>query len=107
MAGGSTSTANARPWVTLDSGIQFITNGSHKYVYYPGTGKEQFFDLQTDRGGMTALIYNPSYEDAVSAYRTHLINELQTRPEGFVHNGVLARVGGPTPSYLLGYEWRG
>ena len=60
MAGGSTSTANARPWVTLDSGIQFITNGSHKYVYYPGTGKEQFFALQTDRDEMTVLINDPS-----------------------------------------------
>ena len=88
--------------MTLNYGMPFITNGSHKYVYYPGTGKEQFFDLQTDRGGMTALIYNPSYEDAVSAYRTHLINELQTRPEGFVQNGVLAPVGGPTASYLPG-----
>ena len=80
--------------------MQFITNGSHKYVYYPGTGKEQFFDLQADRDEMTHLIYDPSYGDAVSAYRTHLINELQTRPEGFVQNGVLAPVGGPTPSYL-------
>ncbi len=86
--------------------MPFITNGSHKYVYYPGTGKEQFFALQTDRDEMTALIYDPSYGDAVSAYRTHLINELQTRPEGFVQNGVLAPVGGPTASYLPGYEWR-
>jgi len=86
--------------------MPFITNGSHKYVYYPGTGKEQFFALQTDRDEMTVLIYDPSYRDAVSAYRTHLINELQTRPEGFVQNGVLAPVGGPTASYLPGYEWR-
>ena len=70
--------------------MPFITNGSHKYVYYPGTGKEQFFALQTDRDEMTVLIYDPSYGDTVSAYRTHLINELQTRPEGFVQNGVLA-----------------
>ena len=86
--------------------MPFITYGSHKYVYYPGTGKEQFFALQTDRDEMTVLIYNPSYGDAVSAYRTHLINEWQTRPEGFVQNGVLAPVGGPTASYLPGYEWR-
>lgn len=84
--------------------MPFITNGSHKYVYYPGTGKEQFFALQTDRDEMTVLINDPSYGDAVSAYRTHLINELQTRPEGFVQNGVLAPVGGPTASYLPGYE---
>lgn len=88
--------------MTLNYGMPFITNGSHKYVYYPGTGKEQFFALQTDRDEMTVLIYNPSYGDAVSAYRTHLINELQTRPEGFVQNGVLAPVGGPTASYLPG-----
>ena len=86
--------------------MPFITNGSHKYVYYPGTGKEQCFALQTDRDEMTVLIYDPSYGDAVSAYRTHLINELRTRPEGFVQNGVLAPVGGPTASYLPGYEWR-
>ena len=82
--------------------MPFITNGSHKDVHYLGTGKEQFFALQTDRDEMTVLIYNPSYGDAVSAYRTHLINELQTRPEGFVQNGVLAPVGGPTASYLPG-----
>ena len=62
--------------------------------------------LQTDRDEMAVLIYDPSYRDAVSAYRTHLINELRTRPEGFVQNGVLAPVGGPTASYLPGYEWR-
>jgi len=39
--------------VTLNYGMPFITNGSHKYVYYPGTGKEQFFALQTDRDEMT------------------------------------------------------
>jgi len=60
LADGSTSTANARPWVTLNYGMPFITNGSHKYVYYPGTGKEQFFALQTDRDEMTVLINNPS-----------------------------------------------
>ena len=40
--------------------MPFITNGSHKYVYYPGTGKEQFFALQTDRDEITFLKYDPS-----------------------------------------------
>ena len=84
--------------------MQFITNGSHKYVYYPGTGKEQFFDLQTDPDEMSNLINDPSYEDALNAYRTHLVNELEGRAEGFVRDGVLTPVGGPTPSYLPDYK---
>ena len=92
------------PLATLNSGMQFITNGSHKYIYYPGTGEEQFFDLQTDPDEMSNLINDPSYEDALNAYRTHLVNELEGRAEGFVADGVLAPVGGPTPSYLPDYK---
>jgi hypothetical protein len=84
--------------------MQFITDGHEKYVYYPGTGIEQFFDLRNDPTEMVNQIDNPNYQDAVERDRGRLIDELEGRPEGFVLNGELTPVGGPTPPYLPGFE---
>ena len=92
------------PMESINSGMQFITDGREKYIYYPGTGEEQFFDVDADPDEMTDLVDEPDYADRVQRDRERLINELDGRPEGFVRDGGLATLGGPTPSYLPEYE---
>ena len=92
------------PLETLESGMQYITDGHEKYIYYPATGDEQFFDLRTDPTEMVNQIDNPAYQDAIARDRRRLIDELDGRPEGFVLDGELTPVGGPTPPYLPGFE---
>jgi len=92
------------PMETIKSGMQFITDGKDKYIFYPGTGEEQFFDLVNDPVEMTNLVNDPAYADRVQQGRTRLITELEGRPENFVVNGQLATLGGPTPSFLPEYK---
>ena len=94
------------PMETINSGMQYITDGKEKYIYYPGTGEEQFFDLVNDPGEMTNLIDDPAYDDRVRRDRARLLSELDGRPEGFVANGELVTLGGPTLSFLPEYERR-
>jgi arylsulfatase A-like enzyme len=94
------------PMVTINSGMQFITDGKEKYIYYPGRGEEQFFDLVNDPVEMNNLIDDPDYSERVELNRARLINELDGRPENFVVNGELQKLNGPTPSFLPEYERR-
>jgi len=87
-----------------NSGTQYLTDGKHKYITWPGTGQEQFFDLENDPHEMRDLIDDPDWQDAIAGYRARLIAELEGRPEGFVKDGKLAVLGGPTPFHLPGYE---
>ncbi len=87
---------------SLNSGMQYITDGARKYIYYPGNGEEQFFDLGRDPDEMINEIANPKYADAIQTYRHHLIEELKDRPEQFVKDGKLVPLGGPSPVCLPG-----
>ncbi|MFW6058861.1 MAG: sulfatase/phosphatase domain-containing protein, partial [Phycisphaeraceae bacterium] len=85
---------------TADSGMQYLTDGRRKYVWWPGQGVEQFFDLEQDPDEMHDLAQEASRADEIARWRQRLIAELTGRPEGFVANGKLAKLDGPTPSLL-------
>jgi arylsulfatase len=86
-----------------NSGMQFITDGNQKYVYFPGTGHEHFFDLEHDPDEMHDLADEPEWQDRIEEHRARLVEELRSRPEGFVKDGRLAVLGGPTPFYMPGF----
>ena len=89
---------------TLNSGMQYLTDGKSKYIWYPGLGQEQFFDLEHDPNEMNNLINNPDYTNELDNHRSILINQLKDRPEGFVNNGTLVNLGKPTSQTLPSYE---
>ena len=89
---------------TLNSGMQYLTDGKSKYIWYPGLGQEQFFDLEHDPNEMNNLINNSDYTNELDNYRSILINQLKDRPEGFVNNGTLVNLGKPTSQTLPSYE---
>ena len=89
---------------TADSGMQYLTDGRRKYIWWPGVGVEQFFDLERDPNEMHDLAQQAGREDEIAPWRQRLVRELDGRPEGFVRNGALVTLGGPTPSILPGFE---
>ena len=81
-----------------------LTDGRRKYVWLPGTGVEQYFNLEEDPNEMIDLSAEAVYRDEISAWRSILVDELEGRPEGFVDNGRLRVLSGPTAPCLPGYE---
>ena len=68
---------------TLNSGMQYLTNGKMKYIWYPGTGGERYFDLTNDPNEMINLASDPAHRDERDYWRSTLIDELSGRAEGF------------------------
>ena len=86
---------------TLNSGMQYITNGDVKYIWYPGIEKEQYFDLRNDPCEMNDLSKDIERKNEIEHWRGILINEIKDREEGFVKNGKLAKLCGPTTDFLM------
>ncbi len=86
---------------TMNSGTQFLSDGRRKYIWYPGTGHEQFFDLESDPDEMVDL---GSAHTETAIWRQRLVSILADRPEGFVEDGRLVRLTGPTAPCLPQWE---
>jgi len=86
---------------SLDSGMQYVTDGRQKYIWYPGTGNEHYFDLVNDPKEMTNLAEDPARQEEISGWRSRLISELEGRQEGFVDGGSLCPIGGDSPACIL------
>jgi choline-sulfatase len=89
---------------TANSGMQYLTNGKRKYIWWPGLGQEQFFDLERDPEEREELAATGARASEIAAWRQRLIETLADRPEGFVRGGELARLDGPTPPHMPGFE---
>lgn len=89
---------------TLGSGMQYCTDGREKYIWYPGTGAEQFFDLERDPNEMIDLSADPAEEGRMERWRACMVDELRGRPEGFVENDTLQVLGAIPNRCLPGYE---
>ncbi len=71
---------------------QCVTDGKRKYIWEPISGKEYYFDLESDPKEMHNLIKTPGYNIEISKWRFKLIERLKDRPEGFVKNNKLVTV---------------
>lgn len=89
---------------TTNSGTQWVTDGTWKYIWYPGTGTEQLFNLENDPLECTDLSGDSDQKERLESFRAFLVEELKDRPEGFVEAGDLRVIGGPTAMYMEGYE---
>lgn len=89
---------------SMDSGMHYVTDGKTKYVYYPGTGREELFDLESDPAELENLVAEPGCADLRLIWRRRLVEELDDRPEGFVDGGKLAVTGSSAPPCLPGFE---
>ncbi len=81
---------------TLGSGVHYLTDGRRKYIWFPGAGTEQFFNLEHDPCECHDLAAEPGAAGEVARWRARLAERLNGRPEGFVSSGRLNRLDGPT-----------
>jgi hypothetical protein len=82
---------------TREHGMQYVTDGREKYIWFHHTGKEQFFDLQQDPGECHDLAADRGAQARVAIWRQRLadINERRGDPRG--SNGELV----PQPAGAL------
>jgi arylsulfatase len=82
--------------------MQYVTDGRRKFVWFPRTGEEQFFDLEADPGECRNVAGEPAYRSAVAEWRGRLVAELAARNRGWVVDG---RLTCPSGSPLIS-PWR-
>ncbi len=68
---------------------QCLTDGRDKYIWWPGDGRQQLFDLIADPQELHDLATTPTAAERLARWRERMIDRLRLRPEGFVHNGTL------------------
>lgn len=81
---------------TINSGMQYLTDGKVKYIWYPGLGKEQLFDLENDPHELHDCSGDLDCQEMLALWRQRLVKELEGRGEGFVSNDRLVKLNGPT-----------
>lgn len=69
---------------TRETGMQYVTDGKEKYIWFHHTGKEQFFDLTTDPHECHDLSGDPKWAHRLDLWRQRLaeINERRGDPRG-------------------------
>ncbi len=76
---------------STDQEMQYLTDGKKKYIWLPGLGVEQFFDLESDPGECNDLSRDPAYSSEIDLWRKRLIDELAPRECGLVEDGKLVQ----------------
>ena len=81
--------------------MQWVTDGHRKFIWFSGSGVEQFFDLDADPAELHNLIADPDRAAEVADWRRRLVGYLEGREEGYVEDGRL--VAGRPPQTELSW----
>lgn len=71
------------PCYSKENAMHYLTDAREKYIWFPVTGEEQFFDLTTDRQELHDLARDPAWAERVAFWRRRLITLLGARGDGF------------------------
>jgi len=71
------------PCYAIEPAMQYLTDGKEKYIYFPGTGEEQLFDLREDREELHDLSKDEKWADRLAEWRERLVRLLSDRGDGF------------------------
>ncbi len=109
-----------RPYIVGTTGISYIartgyppflgiTDGHHKYLWYPEGSVAQFFDLKADPLELTDLSTDDDYSDVRANLRDLLVQDLQERAPHWLDDGELPEVEpiGEPDSYIRRQGWPG
>lgn len=91
---------------TAEYGMQYITDGREKFIWFHHTGREQFFHLADDPDECRELSKDPHWQERIALWRRRLaeINELRGDPRGSDGKLVVQeRAISLTPKY---HEWK-
>ena len=79
------------PCYSADEAMHYLTDGKEKYIYFPRSGAEQFFDLAEDRQELHDLARDSAHSSRVDIWRKRLIDLLAERGDGFSDGEKLLR----------------
>ncbi len=71
------------PCYSPEEAMQYLTDGREKYIWFPYTGEEQFFDLIEDRAELHNLARRPECAERIEPRRRRLVDILGRRGDGF------------------------
>ncbi|MFW5868574.1 MAG: sulfatase/phosphatase domain-containing protein, partial [Armatimonadota bacterium] len=71
------------PCYSPDNAMQYVTDGHEKFIWFPVTGQQQFFDLDADPRETRDLIDDAASQERVELWRQRLIDRLARRDDGF------------------------
>lgn len=71
------------PCYEKKDGMQYLTDGKEKFIWYTQSGEEQFFDLRNDPNECKNLIRTQTHATRVELWRKRMVAQLASRPEGF------------------------
>ncbi|MBN1348634.1 arylsulfatase [candidate division KSB1 bacterium] len=80
------------------NGMQFLTDGKEKYIWYTQSGKEQFFDLASDPKELHDLANAPGIRDKLNHWRARMVAELAPRVEDGLSDGKILIAGKSLPA---------
>jgi len=81
-----------------DTGMQFLTDGKEKYIWYTRTGEEQFFDLRRDPDELNNLAAGAGSNDRLQLWRSRMVDELAPRVEDGLSDGKRLCAGRSLPA---------
>ncbi len=88
--------------------MQYVTDGTRKFIWLPRLGQEQFFNLEEDPGEEHNLIDDPACAEEIQRWRQYLVRELNERDCGWVKDGALVRPDeNPLVSPFRDMRWLG
>jgi arylsulfatase A-like enzyme len=71
------------PCYCMEEAMHYLTDAKEKYIYFPYSGEEQFFDLSNDRQELHDLSNDQASGKRVKVWRDRLIRLLGKRGDGF------------------------
>jgi arylsulfatase A-like enzyme len=71
------------PCYSPEVAMQYLTDGKEKYIWFPVTGEEQFFNIECDRQELHDLARDPAFAERVALWRRRLTELLGRRGDGF------------------------
>jgi arylsulfatase len=87
--------SDRRPWIhgehtgspPKELGMQYLTDGREKYIWYNVSGQEQFFDLANDPQELHDLAPDPGHRERIEVWRRRMIAELAPRTQDGLSDG--------------------
>ncbi len=75
------------PHYAKGTGMQFLTDGKEKYIWFTLSGKEQLFDLRKDPQELHDLARAKANRARLALWRARMIRELAARPQDGLSDG--------------------
>ena len=81
-----------------EDGMQYLADGREKYIWFPFSGREQFFDLSADPGELHDLSKSKKHRERLELWRARMITQLAPRQADGLSDGKKLISGKGLPS---------